>query len=143
MENAPHLWETRDCHCLAARRRARELTRLYEQKLRPHGLRATQFSILAVLALKGVAVMKELAEILSLERTTVTRSAGVLERNGWVEEAASDDARERPLRLTAAGRSRLEDAYPAWREVQDAVDRETGVIRPRPVAFRAARVTHP
>ncbi|MFB9807040.1 hypothetical protein ACFFQF_18180 [Haladaptatus pallidirubidus] len=44
---------TKDCHCLAARRRAREITRLYEEKLRPHGLRATQFSVLAALALKG------------------------------------------------------------------------------------------
>jgi len=44
---------TRHCHCLAARRQARVLTRLYEQKLRPHGVRATWFSILAALALKG------------------------------------------------------------------------------------------
>jgi DNA-binding MarR family transcriptional regulator len=112
---------TKHCQCLAARRRARELTRLYEEKLRPHGLRATQFSILAALALKGPTVMGELADLLGLERTTLTRGAGVLERNGWVGTAPSADARERRLRLTPEGRTRVEAAYPAWKEVQDLV----------------------
>lgn len=116
---------TRGCHCLAARKRARELTRLYEEKLRPHGLRATQFSILAALALKGPTLIGELADILGLERTTLTRSAGVLERNGWVETSPSDDARERPLRLTPAGRRKLEGAYPAWQDAQEMVEQES------------------
>lgn len=113
---------TRGCHCLRARKRARELTRLYERKLRPHGLRATQFSILAALAVKGPGPMGELAEILGLERTTLSRSAGVLERNGWAEDAPSDDARARHLRLTPEGRRKLEAAFPAWREAQAMVD---------------------
>lgn len=115
---------TKNCQCLAARRRARELTRLYEEKLRPHGLRATQFSVLAALALRGPTVMGELADLLGLERTTLTRGAGVLERNGWVGTAPSDDARERRLRLTPEGRTRVEAAYAAWKEVQDLVLRE-------------------
>jgi DNA-binding MarR family transcriptional regulator len=113
----------RGCHCLAARRYARAITRLYEEKLRPHGLRATQFSVLAALALRGPTPVKELAEILGLERTTLTRIGAVLERNGWVRAAQSQDARERPFRLTAAGRRKLEAAFPAWREAQDLVDR--------------------
>lgn len=113
----------RGCHCLAARRYARAITHLYEEKLRPHGLRATQFSVLAALALRGPTPVKELAEILGLERTTLTRIGAVLERNGWVRTAESQDARERPSRLTAAGRRRLEAAFPAWREAQDLVDR--------------------
>ena len=122
--SAIDLSQTKNCHCLAARRRARELTRLYERKLRPHGLRATQFSILAVLALKGVTRMSELAAILGLERTTLTRGAAVLARNGWIETAPSANAREHRLRITESGRRKLEEALPAWKEVQDEVDRE-------------------
>jgi DNA-binding MarR family transcriptional regulator len=118
------LSETRACHCLAARRRARELTRFYEEKLRPHGLRATQFSILAALSQKGPTPISELADILGLERTSLTRSANVLERNGWVDTAPSEDARERPLRLTAEGRHKVEGAFPAWKEAQDLIDQE-------------------
>ena len=124
MKGSPALWATKDCHCLAARRRARELTRLYEKKLRPHGLRATQFSILAALALKGPTPISELAELLGLERTTLTRSTAVLMRNGWVETDRWEDARERLLRLTSPGRRKLEAAFPAWLEVQNLVDRQ-------------------
>jgi DNA-binding MarR family transcriptional regulator len=110
-----------DCHCLAARRTARAITRDFEAKLRPHGLRATQFSILAALALKDPIPVSELAWVLGLERTTLTRSAALLERNGWIGAAESTDAREHPLRLTQAGRQKLEAAFPAWKEAQELV----------------------
>ena len=109
------------CHCLAARRRARAVTRHFEAKLRPHGLRATQFSILAALALAGPVPMGELARLLGLERTTLTRGALLLERDGWVRNDSSPDGRERPLRLTASGRRKLESAYPAWKAAQDSI----------------------
>lgn len=115
---------TKECHCLAARKRARELTRRYEEKLRPHGLRATQFSVLATLAQTGPMPLGDLADILGLERTTLTRSANRLEDDGWVTEADSEDARVRRLKLTPAGREKVEDAYPAWKDAQDEVDRQ-------------------
>lgn len=119
MRSTVDLAATKYCYCLAARRNARAVTRLYEKKLRPHGLRATQFSLLAGLALKGPTPMSELAELLGLERTTLTRSAALLERSGWVATVRSEDARERPLRLTRAGRRKLENAFPAWKAAQD------------------------
>jgi DNA-binding MarR family transcriptional regulator len=109
------------CHCLAARREARAITRLFEARLRPHGLRATQFSVLAALALKGPTPVKALAEGLGLERTTLTRVGALLERNGWVTVAPAEDARQRPFRLTAAGRRKLEAAFPAWQQAQELV----------------------
>jgi len=89
--------------------------------LRPHGLRSTQFSILAALTLKGPTPVNELADFLGLERTSLTRGANVMERNGWIEIAESADARERPLRVTAAGKKKLKAAFPAWREAQQTV----------------------
>jgi DNA-binding MarR family transcriptional regulator len=94
---------------------------MYERELRPHGLRATQFSILAALALKGPTPVAELAKLLSLERTTLTRGAAVLERNGWLAAASRGSGRERLLRLTGAGRRKLAAAYPSWKSVQDLV----------------------
>ncbi len=109
------------CHCLAARRHAQAVTRHFEAELRPHGLRATQFSILAALALSGSPPMGELAELLGLERTTLTRSTTLLERNGWLRPERSQDGRERRLRLTASGRRKLEAAYPSWKAAQASV----------------------
>jgi DNA-binding MarR family transcriptional regulator len=123
VQKAVDISACRACHCLAARRAARAITRLYEQKLRPHGLRATQFSILAALALKGPTLVSKLAELLGLERTTLTRSAALLEGYGWITIGPSEDARKHHLRLTRAGRRKLEGAFPAWKEAQELAGR--------------------
>lgn len=97
---------------------------MYEAKLRPHGLKATQFSVLAALALKGPTPIGDLAEFLVLERTTLTRGATLMEKRGWLDAASSHDARERRLRLTAAGRRKLTAAFPAWQEAQEIAGSE-------------------
>jgi DNA-binding MarR family transcriptional regulator len=123
---------TKSCPCLAARRHARAITRHFDAYLRPHDLRSTQFSVLAALALRGPTVRGRLAEGLGLERTTLTRSAERLERQGWIATLATDDGRERPLALTEVGRRALEAALPAWKEALDRLDDDA---RPRaPVA---------
>ena len=127
MDGPPDLTVCATCQCLAARRRARAITRLFDEKLRPHGLRATQFSVLVGLALGGPRPIGALAEALGLEHTTLTRGAARLERNGWIGTDRSTDGRERPLRLTPAGRRKLEDAFPAWQEAQDIAGRNLAV----------------
>jgi DNA-binding MarR family transcriptional regulator len=112
---------TRACYCLAARKAARAITRVYEKRLRPHGLRATQFSILAVLSIKGPTAVGELARILGLERTTLTRGAAIIERKGWLTQGESRDAREHVLQITDSGRARLETAFPDWQAAQTLV----------------------
>jgi DNA-binding MarR family transcriptional regulator len=110
---------TRGCHCLIARKSARALTRHYEEYLRPHGLRATQFSILAALALKGATPVGELADLRGLDRTTLTRSAALLQSRGLTASGGSEDGRERLLRITDAGLEKLEAALPAWQRAQE------------------------
>jgi len=113
--------ETQDCYCLAARKRARELTRRYEVALRPFGLRATQFSVLAVLAQTGPLSLSRLAGLLGLERTTLTRIAGVLERDNRIAVTQGDDERVRELSITTTGKRVLASAFPAWKRVQDDI----------------------
>jgi DNA-binding MarR family transcriptional regulator len=122
---------TKSCPCLAARRRARAITRHFDAYLRPHGLRSTQFSLLASLALRGPTGRGRLADGLGLERTTLTRSAATLERQGWIATLGTDDGRERPLALTEAGRRALDVALPAWKEALDRLDDDA---RPGPPA---------
>ncbi len=124
MASEAELARTKQCHCLAARSEARRITRLYERNLRPHGLRATQFTVLAALSIVGPTPIKELATLLGLERTTLTRSSVLLERDGYIRVAHSEDGRRRPLELTPAGRRKLDEAYPAWKEAQDRIERE-------------------
>lgn len=108
-----------DCRCLAARRAAREITRVFDERLRKHGLRATQYSVLVALELAGPTPISALAGELGMERTTLTRSAALLQQRGWVASGGSGDRRQHQLRLTASGRRKLVAAFPAWKAAQD------------------------
>ncbi|HEU0277277.1 MAG TPA: MarR family winged helix-turn-helix transcriptional regulator [Rhodanobacteraceae bacterium] len=121
------LFETTRCLCLAARRAARAITREFDQALRPCGLRATQFTLLAALRLAGPQAIGALAELLSSDRTTLTRNLAVLERRGWVTfKDDSDDARIRIATVTTRGAHALTAALPAWRATQQRLTAEIG-----------------
>lgn len=106
------------CLCASFRRAARALTQMYEEALRPLGLRATQMTILQVLAHIGEASQKQLGTILSIDSTTLTRTLAIMLREGWVRERRGKDRRERLLSLSKAGQRKLERATPVWEQTQ-------------------------
>lgn len=127
MQPARSILETTQCLCLAARRASRAITREFDSALRSHGLRATQFTLLAALHLAGPRSIGELAELLSADRTTLTRNLAVAEQCGWVATRADrDDARSRIAAITAKGTRVLTGALPAWRTTQRRLVDEIG-----------------
>jgi len=106
------------CLCASFRRAARTLTQLYEEALRPLGLRATQMTILQALAHIGEASQGQLGKILAIDSTTLTRTLAIMAREGWVRERRGKDRRERLLGLSKAGQRKLERATPVWEEMQ-------------------------
>lgn len=126
MAGKSDILQTTQCLCLASRRAARAITRQFDTALRPHGLRATQFSLLSGLALKGPQSIGALASLLGADRTTLTRNLAVAEARGLVSVAPGDDARARIARLTAEGRRVLQDALATWRAVQAGLTEEMG-----------------
>src|SRR5919197_470509 len=91
------------CVCNTLRMVTRAVTQLYDEALRPSGLRVTQFSILATLAHLGEANLRQLEAALALDQTTLTRSLTLLERDGLIARVPHPDARVKALRLTAQG----------------------------------------
>ena len=112
--------ETQQCMCFNLRRAARIMTQHYERYLRPVGLRATQFTLLAALAQAGSMSMLRLATTLGLERTTLTRNLRPLESKGWVRVEEKEDRRVHMVGITEAGREVARAALPAWREAHAA-----------------------
>jgi DNA-binding MarR family transcriptional regulator len=106
--------------CLAVRVRTlnRAVTALYDEALRPHGLRVGQLNLLAAVARMGTARPGDLCYLLRMEKSTLSRDVEVLRRNGWLEVDDSGGGRARPLRLTADGGALLEVVLPAWRQAQ-------------------------
>lgn len=117
--------EVRDaCLCLYAQRAARALARRFDEALRPAGLTNGQFSLLMSLNRPQPPAMGGVAELLAMDRTTLTAALKPLERRGLVEiEADPADRRSRLLRLTDAGRAVLIAALPIWRREHRALEK--------------------
>lgn len=110
----------RACVCQTMRRVARKVSKRYEAALRPLGLKAGQFTILAALQRDHAVPLGALAKALGMDRTTLTKDLRPLERRGLVASVAdANDARVRGLELTPAGRKLLAEAEPLWQSAQD------------------------
>jgi len=112
--------------CGTLRRTSRALTQLYEQALRPFGLRATQLTILQVLSLTGEVSQGQLGEMLAMDSTSLTRTLAIMGREGWVTARRGKDRRERWVRLSSAGEMQLRRALPVWEKVQSRLRHRLG-----------------
>jgi DNA-binding MarR family transcriptional regulator len=122
LANLPSL----ECMCAGFRRTARALTQLYEDVLRPLGLRASQFTILQVLSRAGEVSQGQLGQILAMDSTTLTRTLKIMSRKRWIEERRGKDRRERRLRLSKPGETLLKRALPEWEKVQSRLRKQIG-----------------
>ena len=114
------------CMCHKARMTARAITRVYDDALRPTGLRATQVSVLAAVEARGALSIKSLADSLAMERTTLTRNLRPLEERGYVVLGPEGRHRSRMLTLAPSGRAALLEALPLWEEAQSTIKRRLG-----------------
>ncbi|MHB9075736.1 MAG: MarR family winged helix-turn-helix transcriptional regulator [Desulfobaccales bacterium] len=116
----------RTCACFQVRKAARAITKLYEEKLRSIGLRATQFSLLMATRMLGPVTVVKLAQVTVMDRTTLTRNLQILEKRKLIEIKSGEDRREREVTLTASGLEVLTKAVPLWEEAQDRVRQGLG-----------------
>lgn len=114
------------CACRKMRETSRKITRMYDEYLRPAGIKATQFTMLAVVARKDEATLTELAKTLGMERTTLSRNLRPLERNGLIEISAEGYRRARSANITNKGIAVMEKALPLWRSAQKSLKRRLG-----------------
>jgi DNA-binding MarR family transcriptional regulator len=114
------------CGCANLRRAARVITRLYDAALRPSGLGVAQFTLLQALNTAPGVSQKQLASLLEIDSTTLTRTLDPLRRAGWLRSTAGDDRREVHLALTAAGKRRYKRAIPYWERAQGEFVRALG-----------------
>ena len=130
------------CVCSTLRMVSRAVTQLYDDILRPSGLRVTQFSILATIARSGEANLRQLEAALAIDQTTLTRSLNLLERDRMIERVPHPDGRIKAMRLTRKGRRVLNVARPLWAQAQDKVLRDLGTRVWDDAQRRLARLLH-
>ena len=106
--------------CIAGRLRIlnRVVTNLYDDAMRPLGLKVSQVNILVVTAKFGLAQPAKVCDLLHLDPSKLSRNVERMRAKGWLEVVPGEDARTQPFRLTAQGRRLLERAVPAWERAQ-------------------------
>jgi DNA-binding MarR family transcriptional regulator len=112
--------------CASLRRASRAITQLYEDALRPTGLRGTQFTVLQALSLTGEVTQGDLGRILAIDSTTLTRTLTIMGRHGWIAKRRGEDRREWRMRLSKAGETAFRHALPHWQRAQTQLRRRLG-----------------
>jgi DNA-binding MarR family transcriptional regulator len=96
--------------------RDRELT----QGLREFGLRVPEWRALAALYSRQHCTMSELADLATIDRTTLTRTVDRMQDAGWLSRLADgDDMRVTRLELTAAGRKLFDKVWPTAQRLNE------------------------
>jgi DNA-binding MarR family transcriptional regulator len=122
------------CLCLHVQRAARALARRFDEALRPVGLTNGQFSLLMSLNRPVPAGMASVANLLAMDRTTLTAALKPLERRGLLKVFPDPaDRRSRLLKLTPEGTEVLSSAVPIWdkthKEVEAGMDSPAAQLR--------------
>lgn len=113
--------------CLATRVRqlSRIVTRVYDDALRPLGITASQYTLLAQLAARDSITAVEIGHDLDIEKSTLSRNLKRLLALGHIVMDPPAGRRGRGLHLTPKGQAVLKDAFPIW---QDAQTRAVGAM---------------
>lgn len=106
--------------CLAGRVRLlnRAVSRLYDTALRPYDVTVAQLNLLAAVGELEPVPAGKLADLLSLQISTLSRNMHLMEEMGLVEIAAAERGNGRVISLTRRGARKLEELLPVWRTAQ-------------------------
>lgn len=117
------------CTGFNLRKASRAVSQVYDEMLRPAGIRGTQYSLLVAVHMRGPVTVTQLAENAVMDRTTLTRNLEVLEKQGLVQVSAGEDRRTRQVVITEEGRAMLLKAYPLWEKAQARIRENMGAER--------------
>lgn len=117
---------TTPCYCMRMRRAANRITGYYGDLLAATGLTANQLSLLVTLSRMEGCGLGQLAEAVSLEKSTLVRTLQPLIKAGYIIDSAPKNSRSRQLHLTTNGRDTLARSMPLWQAAQENIRYKLG-----------------
>jgi DNA-binding MarR family transcriptional regulator len=115
------------CTNLKLRQLMRRVAQHYDAEVGKTGLKTTQYSLLSCLVKLGPLKPGELAQVLKLDASTLTRNLKPLVAAGWLTLGPGADGRSRIVNITDAGREKRQEAQRRWRVAQEAINTTLGV----------------
>ncbi len=112
--------ETIASECIAVRIRLlnRTVTNIFDEALRPLGVKVSQLNVLMVVAKLGPVSPGDVARRLNMEKSTVSRNVDRMRTRGWLKVSDGDSGRKQILELGTAGRKLIEKSLPLWKKAQ-------------------------
>jgi DNA-binding MarR family transcriptional regulator len=117
------------CNCAALRKASRRMSQFYDEILASSGLKSTQYAMLNEIERRPdqPPTMREMADALMLDQSTIGQNLRPLERDGLVSlEQDPNDRRRRYVKLTRKGKSRFAIAQPLWSDAQTRFENSFG-----------------
>jgi len=112
----------RQCTAARLRKLTRVITKMYDDALRPLGIKVSQMNILVVTGTADSVPPSEVCRRLKLDLSTLSRNVDRMRERGWIDLMEDeDDGRAHSLKLTGQGRRLIEKAVPAWEKTQKEV----------------------
>jgi DNA-binding MarR family transcriptional regulator len=106
------------CYCLKARRAAAAITEYYDSVLAPSKITVSQFSLIKNILFSDNPSIRELADLVELDRSTLARGLKPLIRDNLVTDVRPRGQRNCQLSLTDKGRETFTRAKLLWAEAQ-------------------------
>ncbi len=107
-------------HCLSVRMRVmnRMVGAIYDEALRPHGIKASQLNILVAVSAFGKITSRQLCRVLHMDASTFSRAVARLKKNRWLQVEPSGEGKILKIALTQKGLKKIEQIYPDWQRAQ-------------------------
>jgi DNA-binding MarR family transcriptional regulator len=107
--------------CLSVRLRLmnRMVGAIYDEGLRPHGIKASQLNILVAVSAFGKVTSKELCRVLHMDPSTFSRAVARLKDKGLLQIEPSGEGKILQIEVTQNGFNKIERVYPEWQRAQE------------------------
>lgn len=109
------------CTNMRLRQLVRRVSSHYDAEMAKAGLKTTQYSLLTHVNKLGPLRPGELAKIMGLSASTLTRNLKPVMDAGWVTMSAGSDARSRMVVITPDGRAKRDEARLRWKAAQESL----------------------
>ena len=117
------------CTNLKLRQLMRRVAQHYDAELAKTGLKTTQYSLLSHVVKLGPIRAVDLAGVMRMSTSTLSRNLQPLSASGWIEVNAGNDARSRLISATEAGQTKRTEAQRKWRIAQEGINATLGAER--------------
>jgi len=110
-----------NCTNMKLRKATRLVTQAYDVAMQSAGIKSTQFTLLATVNALGSPAITKLAEVMVMDRTTLSRNLKPLINKELVIVGSEQDQRIRKISLTPEGKILVSEAMPQWQQIQDTI----------------------